>query len=387
MTARSAARPVPWGTVALLGVLGGIVSLVVIVSILRGTPPADPTDESLAGYVTTFSPPQNEFETWLLFGDGQAYGAFALDPGLSDTDAFVWGPSAMSYYAQRPVVPYLEWALSLGNRDALPVAATIVQVLGGALLVSSTAMLLVNRNRPPAWSLVVLALPFVAVTFPKFITDIPATGFAFWGLAIWERSTSRRASALAVVLLCLGALSRETIVVLVAAMALHEALRGRGWRAALPLAAVPAALVGWIAFASMRIGATGAEHSEGKNFAAPFAGFAKGVGSFERDDWVILAICVGLTVVGLIRGRGRRDVLSWIIVAFVGMMIVAGEWIWLTREATRDGWENWGRIYLPAVVAAIVLIIPSREQGRPGRRRPQLDEAARAGLPGAAGPR
>src|SRR4051812_22452175 len=68
-------------------------------------------------FVRGFAGSERLLDVALAKGDGQAYAALARDPALQHPESFEEGAREEAYRAQRPLLPYLAWALSVGRRD------------------------------------------------------------------------------------------------------------------------------------------------------------------------------------------------------------------------------------------------------------------------------
>ncbi|MEM7143424.1 MAG: hypothetical protein AAF548_20585 [Actinomycetota bacterium] len=190
--------------------------------------------------------------------DGQANYVLARAlPDLHDAQGHL---DSVTYRARRIVYPALASVLPPGHATvagllALNVMATgiaaagltpIVRRLGGHWLVAAT---------------VALTPAFIASTIIS-LGDGLGLALAAAGVALWRRP---RATAWAVTLFALAALTRETTLVIPAAVFLWEGRGRRRW-----LLLPPAALVAWMGVLQTWIGDAGKSAAQ---FTAPFAGW------------------------------------------------------------------------------------------------------------------
>ncbi|MGA7409386.1 MAG: hypothetical protein WBW33_02810 [Bryobacteraceae bacterium] len=159
--------------------------------------------------------------------DGQAYHYIAHDPFFQRGLSKVLDDPRLR--TQRILFPLLAWLLAFGSDSRIDAALITVQLLFCGPGVYWLSRLAVLQQRSPWWGLWFLALPPVLVSIDRLLADgglaALAVGFVFY------TRTQRWA---AVWLICaLAALTRDTGLVLVAAMVLYCAWEGFWRRAAL----------------------------------------------------------------------------------------------------------------------------------------------------------
>lgn len=306
-------------------------------------------------YVTTFSHSDGPLEVALARGDGQAYAALAADPTLARPSVIQGGPDEAAYRAQRPLLPYLAWALAGGRRRFVNPALVAWYVLGSALMVGAAAALLDRARRRPEPALLLLGVPSSLAAFQWFGPEPLALGLALAGLLARRRPGAAGAWT-AGGLFLLATLARETMVVVPLALAAAGRARGRRGAAALaPYLLAPAGYLAWSAVVRARVGAW------------PWAGGAcragfPGTGLLRAmDSWparpvgnaLVLASLVAVAALCVVR-RPTHD-LTWVVVAFVAVGALMGTCVWLR-------WEDFSRPLLPVYGFGLLALAD-----RPGR--------------------
>jgi len=170
--------------------------------------------------------------------DGQAYHYIAHDPFFQRGFSQLLDDPRLR--TQRILVPLLAWLLALGVDSRIDAALIAVQLLFCGLGVYWLSRLAVLQQRS-AWSgLWFLALPPVLVSIDRLLTDSALAALAV-GFVLYSRINRWRA----VWFICaLAALTRDTGLVLTAAMVLFFAWEGEWRRAALFILALAPAQ-GW----------------------------------------------------------------------------------------------------------------------------------------------
>lgn len=183
--------------------------------------------------------------------DGQFYAALATDPLAlrGDTPRHLDAPR---YRAGRIGLSLAAWLLAGGDGR---VAVLLYQLLcwAGAILgVWVAARWLQEDGVSPLWALPLGASAGVAASILRSLPDAAAVSLVMAGL--WLHRRARRGG---IAVLAIACLVRETSLVAVAALALHEALNRR-FRVAAAAALVPAAvLVAWRLWVASRPGMGG----------------------------------------------------------------------------------------------------------------------------------
>lgn len=303
-----------------VGLVGLVLAAALVASVIDGADPS--AGRGRTPFVTTFAGERNQIEAVLVSGDGQAFAAIAQDPLLTRPE-LVPGHGELAYRAQRPVWGHLAWAVSFGRPDLVGWALAGLTVVAAGGCVTVLALLLLQRGRSPWWALAVIAAGIESIS--QLTPELFA--LALVGLAVW-RARERRGWAIA--LCCAAALTRETMLVAVAAWALHELVCTSGaWRSRLRAVApftVPfVAFGGWVVVLRARTGTWPWEQQHDRA-SAPFAGL------FDAFDPVSGRITVGVSVVvilcALCLWLARADVLSWMALAYAVFATTFAAQVW-----------------------------------------------------------
>jgi hypothetical protein len=186
--------------------------------------------------------------------DGQLYWLQAQDPLLLHASTIArLAATSPSYSLQRVAYPALAWLLAGGRDGALPWTLLIVNLLAVLGLTAAFSVYARRRGHHPAWALVVGLSPGLLVSSILDLSDVLATTTMLGALMCARRDRWWGAGAL----LSLSVLSREPMMLAVAAVGLELAWRGvqmlPSWsqvaglvRRAWPALALPtAAYLGW----------------------------------------------------------------------------------------------------------------------------------------------
>ena len=281
--------------------------------------------------------------------DGGDYAAIARDPSFARPDVYGSNGEA-AYRAQRPLFGEMAWAASLGNPDRVPFALATLSVLSAAFAVGALGVLLVRRRLSPFLALAVFALPGVPVAVYDMMSDLLLLALITVGLLVWEPQ-SRTRSRWAVLALTAAALTRETSLLVPAALIAVEIARV-GWRAAWPRVRclwVPfVTYAAWITFVRLRFEAFPVTARRGRLTAVPFGG----VFDMLRDSpykaaapWFISGVAMLVATIMV----GRRD--RWFVttIAFAVMGVFLGRYVWQRPE-------DFGRVLLPLYAYSAVIV-------------------------------
>ena len=183
--------------------------------------------------------------------DGQFYRYLAHDPFLrSGYDGYVDAPQMRS---RRILVPLAAWLFAFGQRQWIDGSYIAVEMLSVALGVYWCARLLERRGRSPAWGLVFVVVPATLASFDRMLVDGPLTALFAGFLLYCDEERWRGAWTLAM----LAALTRETGLLLVAALVVDRLLR-RDWRRAAWFASGGAPAAAWYGYLAVRLPHDGA---------------------------------------------------------------------------------------------------------------------------------
>lgn len=147
--------------------------------------------------------------------DGQFFYRLALNPlNLQHTAYGITFDS--KFRVQRIGYPVLAWLVSLGQHQLVPAALVIVNLAALACIGLLGGMLAREANRHALWGLLVVGYFGFVFSLGRDIAEPTAAAFLLAGILAYRR----RHFVLAGVLLAYGALTRETVMVAVAAIAL-----------------------------------------------------------------------------------------------------------------------------------------------------------------------
>jgi hypothetical protein len=322
-------------------------------------------------YVRLYDPPRDRAEAYLVVGDGQAFAALAQDPTLARPTVFratandAPDSAEAAYRAQRPLLGWLAWAASGGQPGVVPAAMLALTIGSAALLAVVAARLAGDLGRRVEAAPLVLLAPGAMVVLGWTGVELLAAGLGLAGAASWL--AGRR--GLAVALLAAAALSRETLLVVPAALAAADllgpcALR-RSWRRVTPLAVAPLAWAGWVLVVHARLGSWPGDAGAAR-IGLPFGSVLEAASHWGPVDVVVLAVTVGLGVVGWRRlDRAWR----WIIGAHGVLATTLGVEVLQT-------WVGFSRVLLPVTVLGIVALLPRA----PADRGASIREPVTAGV-------
>jgi len=313
--------------VVAVAVVGGCLAAAVVVGYVDSQP--SPCCGNERPYVALYHGPLSRIEAVLARGDGQSFAALAQDPLLL-RPSVIRAPGKYAYRAQRPLWGYLAWAGSAGQAELTGWVLAVLTVLSCAAACAIAGLLLLQRGRSPWWSLVVLIVGFQTLT--ELTPELLAVALLGAGILAWQRD--RRVGA--VVAFSLAVLTRESMLVAVAALACwdvaHRPERGRDRPRRLALLAVPfLAYSAWIGVLKLRLGDWPFQHSESR-LGLPGVGLVE---SFERTSsplTLVAFVAIGATLCTIAAALARDDVLTWVVVAFALFTTTLGPAVWLTTS-------------------------------------------------------
>jgi len=328
-------------TLVLVGVIAAVISAFLIGGMIGGANPD--CCEGKHPYVRLYDRERTQLEALLVTGDAQAFAALAQDPTLARPEN-VNPPVEYSYRAQRPVWGYLAWATSLGRSTLAGWALVAMSVVAAGALAAVVAALAQRRGCSPWWGLVVIAAGIQ--TLSELTPELLAA--ALLGAAVL---CLRERRALAIGLLCAAALTRESMLVGVAAIALYELVTARTslrdrMRAIAPFTLPFLAYLSWTAVLHQRLGAWPWERSDDR-LVAPFSGIGDAwstQGTRAIAGFVLaLVLCAGAWLLA------RRDVLTWIATTYLAFALTFSADVWL-----RGGYQ---RTLVPLFTFGVVAVV------------------------------
>ena len=194
-------------------------------------------------------PPELDAGTYRFEGhgyDGQFYRILAHDPSLQK--GYYRSMDAPQRWCRRLLVPLAAWAFGFGQRDWIDGAYIALELLFLALGTYWCARLLARRGRSPLWGLLFVVVPATLTSFDCMLTDGPLTALFAGFLLYCEEQRWTRVWALAL----LAALTRETGLLLVAALVVDRLLR-RDWRQAVWFASSGIPAIAWYGYLAARL--------------------------------------------------------------------------------------------------------------------------------------
>jgi hypothetical protein len=287
--------------------------------------------------------------------DGQYYHMIAHDPLLRHgTESFLDNPRLRW---RRILVPALAYMAAGGESDRVDSAYGAV-VLGfvflGTLWLARWA---VASGRHPAWGLIFLAFPAVAVSFDRYTIDVALAALAI-GLVV-EGGTW-----LSLPVLILAPLARETGVVLVAAYALDAAL-GRRWRRVAIAAASALPWAVWLLYASRRTAPDRTVFASWVPFYGLTARTVHPIQDSVATPWLlkaaileyvaILGVWVAVALAAALLWKGRRD----LVVLAAGLFAVVFV-AFLGQPQAWSGVYSFGRTMSPLLIWLVMAGLAAR---------------------------
>lgn len=283
--------------------------------------------------------------------DGQIYWIQANDPLLihrATIDALHRGWPG--YFLQRPAYPALAYLLSAGQRDAIPWALLIINLICVLALTAAVSRYAIRQGHSAWWGLAIGLMPGLFMPLLRDLSDVLAITTMLGGLIAWR--TSRR--WLTAALLAIAVLSREPMTLAVVAVAVDGAV---GWwsqrcrpgsgraalRAVWPAVVIPAAaFVGWQAYLHIRVSAVpgGAMQATGTPVSSLMGYLGELHAIFSRPLWPIgvwelgyiaLMVAGSLVALALLRRGPRAPTVAALLFAGTLMIILFGDWWGETR--------------------------------------------------------
>jgi hypothetical protein len=350
---RRRSRPERGSAIWLGGIVATALALIIVGVYLLAAHLGGPL--TVGSFVTKYDhvTVHNPIERLIVNGDGQAFAALAEDPLLRRPDQFPTKEEAV-YRAQRPLIGYLAWALSLGQPQALPASFLVLSLAGAALAGSGCARLLGDGRGHPALCGLVVLLPGSLLSLQYLGPELLALGLVAHGLADWDDSRGHRRPLL---LLCAAALARETTMLVPLALLLTSS-RGQ-WRRSLALTVPAGSYLAWMVLLRWRWGVWPAKDGA---LGLPLAGIWEGVVRYGGGDSLGLICNLAFLVFAVVAGLRHlgRDRLAVVVLLHVALATVLGAQVWAH-------WQHAARVLLPGY--ALALIVAMRPVGPGGAHR------------------
>jgi hypothetical protein len=333
--------------VALFGIAASVAAGVIVAARIAREEMRTPPPRT---YVATLPDPSSRLSRYVARGDGQFYATLAIDPTLRNPETFSTRSEA-AYRAQRPLLSYLAWAVALGRRRAVEPALIVLCVLSAGFAVAACSLLAARRSAPPTLGIAVLLAPGSLAILGGLGSELLALGFAAGAVVAWIDEKRLLCAGL----LVLAALSRESLLLVPAALGAWELMSGRRSIRELWVLALPFAVWGsWLVWIRLRVGTW--PGSSGR-IGLPFVGLFRSAPDWNAANWLVFAMSVALVVAVAV--TRRRDLLGALALAHLTLMLIAGDDVW-------HAWENFGRPLLPMFAFGILALAgPSDARSAP----------------------
>ncbi len=299
-------------------------------------------------FAPAYHPPTDRLQLLYDLHDGQAFASLAMDPTLARPDGWQKGRVNLAYRAARPLVGWIGWAGSMGRPWAVQwvLAALSIFSIGLLAYVTTRCAHLMGKKANLAWMVLLVPGAAVTVVYPG-LSDALGAALGLFGVSLWLGG--RR--AVAVVLLCLAALSRETYVLLAAGLVIEEVWRTRRIRPVLPLALPALLYAGWVTIVHARVGAWPSDYSG--NLSAPFFGLAGAIGRGWAVSAIVSFAVSAVLIIAALKKRPCRLIRIYFVL-FGILAALGGADVWRTWESGMP------RALMPIQIMALLVLLPDR---------------------------
>ena len=285
-------------------------------------------------YVPEFRGTTGPYNVLAARGDVQGFAILYWDPLMDGGSAA--GREESSYRAARPLLSYLAWVAMGGRHSRAAFGIILVGWLSSISAAAAVAALARSRGLSQWWGLLAVLLPGGLAAAAYGGADLLALTFVAFGLVHWPRYR-----LLTVAALTLGALSRETTLIVPAGIALHGLFVQRRLHAEM---AVPfVAWMGWASIVHARYGAWPWESATDQRLGFHLSTLTENPANVANVLLLLFLVYVGLR-------RGWKDVLPWIALCSAGFLFVLG-------PEVLKSWGNFARVLLPGYVMGILAVI------------------------------
>ena len=282
-------------------------------------------------YISLYNRSLSHVESVLVHGDGQAFAAIAQDPSLA-RPRVIGSSTDYAYRAQRPLWSYAAWIGSGGQAQLVPWVLAALALCSGAAATWVMALLLLRRRVSPWWALLVVLVGVRAIM--GFTPELAAFAFLGAGLLCWRA----RRDGWAVAALGCAALTRESMLVGVTALAVWELARHPRTRTALRrllVLGVPFVVYAlWVGFIYLRL-ATLPYGTSAARLGLPGVGLANALRHATDPTSVLAGAAAAALVTVLAVALARDDVLTWVTAGFAGFATLLGPAVWTTDGLVR----------------------------------------------------
>lgn len=285
-------------------------------------------------FVSTFRNAPTSLDLLLAESDGQFYAALTEDPTMSHPERFLTGHAEPAYRFGRPALPYLGWLVSFGVRGWARDGLAAAVVVSAGFAVGACGELVARHGIPRTAGLGVLLLPGSLIALRGFGPELLAIGFA--ASAVVRYDSKRVVSA--GVLLAGAALSRESLLLVAGALAVHALVRGRHRDAGLILLIPLATLGAWWLVVHARVDAWPWQAGHDR-LAWPWDGLTPAISRWRPPlDPIFAGLAAIIPLAALV--RAPRSASTWVAVAHLAFALGLGIDVWRT-------WQSFGRPLLP----------------------------------------
>ena len=356
---------------AIAGVAGILFVVLRLLVVARG----DPSRFVVAG--TTFTDPATAPHGLHIFPstgyDGQFFYRLGLDPVRMAHTAFGIRLDT-TYRLQRIGYPALAWLFTGGQHRMLPDVLIILNVVGLAVLAWLGAVLAQDCGRHALWGLVFAAYFGAVLSLSRDLAEIVAACFALAGLIALRRARPILAGGA----LAAAALTRETALVIVAAVALvrlSQMVRSKARPGRDDLAwVIPGVVFGaWQLMVKAVTGSLPARSDAGSNLSFPLTAMVGGIHHFltlmpSKTATIWFGELIVLAVVASLAGWSLRgssvpahEKLSWALMLLLLVSLSSAVWsnsadfrafdeLFLLSWLVLLGARRWN--YVPALMTA-----------------------------------
>ena len=300
-----------------------------------------------------YDPPTRPVETLIGQGDGQIFVTQAQDPLLRRPELIRGGPAQQAYRFQRPLSGWLGWVASGGQGGAAPWALLVISALSVMALAGVTGRICVRNGRSAAWGLLVPLFPGAFTDMTWVGPEALATTLVLAGLGLWAKDGRSRWGAVAC--FALAGLTRESMLLIPAALCAVELYRRRSWRDIFVTASAAVPYVAWVGLLRLRLGALPGAVSGPRVSPLPFAGMLDRVPHWRPIDAIAAAAILLPAVVAIVlRSDATLRVLIAVNLAFASIL---GSDVW-------SRFADFGRVLLPLSALSLLALCGVSLSGR-----------------------
>jgi hypothetical protein len=250
--------------------------------------------------------------------DGQFYFYLAQDPFL--TRPATAASLDNTFRVRRILYPLLAWALSLGQRAALPWVLLALNVASASATTALAGWAAARRGRSAWWALLLAA--YAGMWIPVLLDLTEPLQLALLAAGMLAGSAP---------LLFLAALAKDTAGVALATEAVRAAL-ARRWRQMLLHAGLAAAYVAWAIFVFLAVKGT-VFNDLGAHFLDPPGAPFRLLLTQGPAHALVLAPAILVCLLALGRPLVARDGAAWAAAAYALLALGAGNDTWLDPAA------------------------------------------------------